>query len=138
MRPPLKLLACAAAIAALAASTGCDSTPARQPRHTLTVELSPDHPMPPVEIGLVSAVHVVLPGPDPGSGLAWEIASNNTSVLEQMGPLSAASGPAGATTSASFYSLRPGKSVLRFFLLRPSEAEAIPAAKCEVTVRVSE
>jgi hypothetical protein len=104
----------------------------------MDVELSPDHPTPPVEIGLVSAVHVVLPGPDPGSGLVWEIASNNTAVLEQMAPLAAAPGPAGPTTSASFYSLRPGKSILRFFLVRPSEAEAIPAAKCEVTVRVVE
>jgi hypothetical protein len=138
MRTALQLLSCAAAIVALAAAPGCDSTPAREPRHTLTVELSPDHETPPVEIGLVSAVHVVLPGPDPASGLVWEITSNNTTVLEQMAPLSTATGPAGTTTSASFYSLRPGKSILRFFLLRPSEAEAIPAAKCEVTVRVSE
>jgi hypothetical protein len=120
------------------ACAGCDSTPARQPRHTLTVELPTDREAPPVEIGLVSAVKVVLPGPDPASGLAWVIASNDTMVLEQMAPLTTAAGPAGPTTSASFYSLRPGKSVLRFFLVLPAETEAIPAARCEVTVRVSE
>jgi len=137
MRSALHFLCGAAAIIALAGA-GCDSTPARQPRHTLTVELPTDREAPPVEMGLVSAVTVVLPGPDPASGLAWEIASNNTTVLEQMAPLTTAAGPAGPTTSASFYSLRPGKSVLRFFLVRPAETEAIPAAKCEVTVRVSE
>ena len=137
MRAPLAFLGVAAALVALAGA-GCDSPPARQPRHTLTVELAAGREAPPVEMGLVSAVTIVLPGPDPSSGLAWEITSNNTTVLEQMAPLSTASGPAGPTTTVSFYSLRPGKSVLRFFLLRPTEAEAIPAAKCEVTVRVSE
>jgi len=132
----LPFLTLAAAVLALAA--GCDSTPAREPRHTLTVELSPGAETPPVEIGLVSAVRVVLPGPEPGSGLVWEITSNNTTVLEQMAPLATATGLAGPMTSASFYSLRPGKSILRFFLLRPNEAESVPAARCEVTVRVSE
>jgi hypothetical protein len=140
MRPKIALLARTAALVALAFAAGCDSTPARQPRHTLTVVLSPGTVTPPVEIGLVSAVKVVLPGPDASSGLVWEIASNNTTVLEQMAPLATDPGSAGAgpTTSASFYSLRPGKSILRFFLVRPSETEAIPAGKCEVTVRVSE
>ncbi len=140
MRTTPPLLARAAAVAILALAAGCDSAPVRQPRQTTTVELSPDHAAAPVEIGLVSAVRVVLPGPEPGSGLIWEIASNNTAVLEQMGPLSAGPGPAGGrvTTSASFYSLKPGRSVLRFFLVHPSEAEAIPAAKCEATVRVVE
>jgi predicted secreted protein len=140
MKPKFSLLARTAAVVAVALAAGCDSTPARQPRHTQTVVLSPDQATPPVEIGLVSAVKVVLPGPDPASGLVWEITSNNTAVLEQMAPLAVEPGSAGAgpTTSASFYSLRPGKSILRFFLLRPSETEAIPAAKCEVIVRVSE
>jgi hypothetical protein len=93
---------------------------------------------PAVEIGLVSAVHIVLPGPDAGSGLVWEITSNNTAVLEQQGPLATETGPGGVTTSTSFYSLRPGKSILKFDLVRPSDMDAIPAAKCEVTVRVVE
>lgn len=138
MRNPLSVLIRASAIAALAVVAGCDSTPARQPKHTTTVKLSPILAAPAVEIGLVSAVHVVLPGPDAGSGLVWEITSNNTAVLEQEGPLATATGPDGVTTSASFYSLRPGKSILRFFLVRPSDTDAIPAAKCEVTVRVVE
>jgi hypothetical protein len=138
MKTLLPVLARAVAIAALAVAAGCDSTPARLPKHTTTVELSPDRAQPAVEIGLVSAVRVVLPGPVAGSGLAWEITSNNAAILEQEGPLVAGPGPAGVTTSTSFYSLRPGKSILRFFLVHPSDADAIPAAKCEVTVRVSE
>jgi len=140
VRTILPLLARAAAIGILALAAGCDSAPVRQPKQTLTVELSPDHATAPVEIGLVSAVRVALPGPEPGSGLIWEIASNNTAVLEQLTPLAAVPGAAGgkATTASSFYSLKPGRSVLRFFLVRPSEAEAIPVAKCEVTVRVVE
>jgi hypothetical protein len=138
MRTTLLTIARLAAVAAVAAVAGCDSTPARQPKHTVTVELSPDHAAPAVELGLVSAVHIVLPGPQPGSGLIWEITSNNTAVLEQMTPLVTDTSGAVVTTSTSFYSLRPGKSILKFFLLRPSDLDAIPAAKCEVTVRVSE
>jgi hypothetical protein len=126
------------AIAALVMIAACDSTPPRQPKHTTTVVLSPVLAHPAVEIGLVSAVHIVLPGPDAGSGLAWEITSNNTTVLEQEGPLTTATGPEGVTTSTTFYSLRPGKSILQFFLVKPSDADAIPAAKCSVTVRIVE
>jgi hypothetical protein len=138
MKSSLIFLSRVIAVAAIAAVSGCDSTPARQPKHTVTVELSPDHPTPAVELGLVSAVHVVLPGPVGGSGLAWEITSNNTAVLEQMTPLATDTSGPSVTTSSSFYSLRPGKSILRFDLVRPSDQDAIPAAKCEVTVRVSE
>jgi hypothetical protein len=138
MKNPFPILVRAAAIAALAFVAACDSTPARQPKHTTTVKLSADLATPAVEIGLVSAVRVVLPGPDVGSGLVWEITSNNTAVLEQEGPLAPVSGPEGVTTSTSFYSLRPGKSILKFDLVRPSDTDAIPAAKCEVTVRVVE
>jgi hypothetical protein len=135
MKKILPTLLCAAA---LALAAGCDSTPPRQPKHTTTVKLLPDLAAPEVEIGLVSAVRVVLPGPETGSGLVWEITSNNTTVLEQEGPLATVTGPEGVTTSTSFYSLRPGKSILKFFLVKPSDTDAIPAARCEVTVRVSE
>jgi hypothetical protein len=135
MKISLPLIACAAGFAAVVLSTGCDSTPDRHPRTTRTVVLSADQVAPDVALGVVSAVQIILP-PGPG-GYAWEISSNNTRVLEQMGPLKA--GPASApTTSVSFYSLKPGRSVLRFVLVRPGEAEAVPAAKCEVTVRVSD
>jgi hypothetical protein len=127
----------AAALLALALAAGCDTTEARHPKTTQVVALSTDKPAPDVDLGLVSAVQVVLPGPDAGSGLAWEIASNNTLVLDQMGPLKATAG-APATTTVSFYALKPGKSVLRFFLVHPSDQDAVPSAKCEVTVRVSE
>jgi hypothetical protein len=138
MKNPFATLSRVVAIAALALIVGCDSTPPRQPRHTTTVVLSPVLATPAVEIGLVSAVHIVLPGPEAGSGLAWEITSNNTTVLEQEGPLLSITGPEGVTTSTSFYSLRPGKSILQFFLVKPSDMDAIPAAKCSVVVRVVE
>jgi predicted secreted protein len=91
---------------------------------------------------LVSAVRVVLPGPEAGAGTAWEVVSNNTRVLEQTGPLKAipSSGAPGsaATTIASFYSLKPGRSVLRFVLVRPNEAESVPLAECNLTVHVND
>lgn len=124
----------------LALAAGCESAPKRQPKATAECALSPGRPAPEVDLGLESAVHVVLPGPDAGSGFVWEIASNNGKVLEQMGPLVAAQGRGGEgpATSVSFYSLKPGKSVLRFVLVQPGQQEAVPAGMCEVTVRVSE
>jgi hypothetical protein len=131
-RPTLLLMA---ALGSLALLAGCDPAPERQPKTTRTLFLRTDQPAPDVELGLVSAIRIVLPGPQPGSGLAWEIASNNTTVLEQMGPMRSEAAPA---TSVSFYALRPGKSVIRFYLLDPKLAEAVPAATCKVTVRVVE
>jgi hypothetical protein len=137
MRPRLRSLSLAAALAALALAPGCDTAPARIPKGTQTVVLSPDQPAPSVTMELISAVRVVLPGPEAGSGLVWEIASNNTRVLEQMGPLRAAQGTT-ATTTVSFYALKPGRSVIRFFLVHPDAAEAVPAASCTLTVHVEE
>jgi hypothetical protein len=91
---------------------------------------------PDVEMGIESAVRIVLPGPEPGSGLAWEIAENNASVLEQMGRPAAVPGGQPATSTVSFYSLKPGRSVLRFVLIRPGQREAEPAAMCGVVVHV--
>ena len=127
----------AAAFLALVLAAGCDTQEVRHPRNTQVVVLSPDQAAPDVALGLVSSVQFVLPGPDAVSGLVWEIASNNNRVLEQMGPLKTTTG-ATTSTSASFYALKPGKSVLRFFLVHPSEKVAVPAAKCEVTVQVRE
>ena len=105
-------------------------------------DFTPDRAAQSVTIPLVSAIRVILPGPEPWTNLAWEIGSNNTRVLDQMGPLkvvpaSAALGSA-QTTAASFYALKPGRSVLRFFLVRPNESEAVPAASCTLTVVVEE
>jgi hypothetical protein len=136
VKAPLSAHLRAACILALALG-GCDSAPVRHPDTTQKVVLSPDDTSPTVEIPIVSAIHVVLPGPDAGSGLIWEIASNNNRILEQMEPLRVVSEPGQATTTeASFYALRPGKSVLRFFLVRPQETEATPAGSYVVTVRV--
>ena len=129
-----------ATLGSLVLLTACDTAPVMEPKTTRTIFLHVDRPSPDVEIGLVSAIRVVLPGPAPGSGLLWEIASNNTRVLEQMGPMKAeaAAEEAGSrpATTVSFYTLKPGRSALRFYLLDPKLAEAVPSATCELTVRV--
>lgn len=139
MKTPPPALALAAGFLAMVLVAACESAPARRPNTTQTIVLTPKDPSPVVEMEIASAIHVVLPGPDAGSGFAWEIASNNSKILEQMGPLKAAPAPGGgATTEVSFYSLRPGKSVLRFFLVRPEEQVAVPAGSYEMIVRVTD
>jgi hypothetical protein len=131
-----------AALALVLALSGCVSAPDRHPKETQKVVLSTDRAAPDIEIEVVSAVEIVLPsGPAGSAGDAWEIASNNVKVLEQMGPMKPeAPGDAFAapTTRVSFYALKPGKSVLRFVLVKPGVAEETPAAQCSVTVRVSD
>ncbi len=120
--------------AALALAAGCESTPERHPRETQRVLLEADKVSPDVPMEVITAVEVVLPpGPAGSEGYVWEITDNNVKVLEQMGPLRQ-----GPPATMTFYALRPGRSVLHFVLVRPGETEATPAAKCEVTVRVSE
>jgi hypothetical protein len=142
MKAPSLSVARAAAFLALVLAAGCDGPPERHPRNTQVVRLSTELAAPAIEMGLVSEIKIVLPGPQAGSDYIWEIASNNNTVLEQEGPLKlvpASGAPdSAATTVASFYSLRPGKSVLRFFLVRPTDADAVPAAHCQVTVRIAE
>jgi hypothetical protein len=131
-----------AALALMVLAYGCDSAPVRQPRTTQKVVLLANQTAPDVEAGVVSAVEIVLsPGPPGSAGYAWEIASNNDKVLEQMGqlkPLPVADGSVAPGATVSFYVLKTGKSVLRFALVRPGEAEAVPAATCAVTVRVTD
>jgi hypothetical protein len=131
----------AAALLAAVLTAGCETAPGRHPRTTTVVVLVPDRPTPDVPVGLVSAVKIVLPGPDPASDYIWVIGSNNNKVLEEMDLMK--TGPAvaprtGVETTLSFYVLKPGKSVLRFFLVRPSDQEAVPKATCHVTIRASE
>ncbi len=136
MKPSPRLLLCAGLAAALLAA-GCDSAPSRSPKTNRTFVLSADQPTPDVEMGLVSAIRVVLPGPAAGSGLSWEIVANNNKVLEQMGGLKASATAApGPATEVSFYSLKPGKSDLLFVLINPAAMEAVPVATCKLTVRV--
>jgi predicted secreted protein len=123
-------------------SYGCDSAPVRQPRTTQKVVLLANQTAPDVEAGVVSSVEIDLPPGPPGSaGYAWEIASNNDKVLEQMGqlkPVPTADTSMAPAATVSFYVLKPGKSVLRFVLVRPGESEAVPEATCAVTVRVTD
>jgi hypothetical protein len=121
-------------LAAALALAGCESAPERHPRETQRVLLEADKVSPDVPVEVINAVEVVLPpGPAGSDGYVWEITDNNVKVLEQMGPLRQ-----GPPATMTFYALRPGRSVLHFVLVRPGEKEATPAAKCEVTVRVSE
>jgi predicted secreted protein len=126
----------------MVAVSGCETAPQRHPRGTQTVALSYDHANPEAPIAVITAVDLVLPPGPPGSaGYVWEITSNNIRVLEQMGPMkpaSTADAHRAPMTSITFYALKPGRSVLRFVLVRPNEVEATPLAKCEVTVRVSD
>ena len=138
MKTARRMVQCSLALLGLALISGCEGTQVRHPKVTQECVLVPGQQAPDVELGVESAVHVVLAGPAAGSGLAWEIALNNSAVLEQMGALRLAQEPGtGApTTAVSFYSLKLGRSVLRFVLIRPNEREAEPAAMCEVTVHV--
>jgi hypothetical protein len=125
--------------AVLLASFGCQSAPVRAPRSTQTLSLEPGKPAE-AQIETVTAVRLVVPGPEPGSGLTWILASNNTRVLEQMGALKAVPAAPGGkpATEISFYALEPGKSVIRLFLVHADEAVATPAASCLATVRVED
>lgn len=136
-RAPLTIPAC---VAALVLAAGCAGAPERHPNSTQVVALSPGHPSPGVEIPVVSAVRVVLPGPEAGSGYVWEIISNNRRVLEQMGPLRPvpATDARAPATTVSFYALEPGRSTIGFVLVHPGEAEAVPAARCSLAVVVDD
>jgi hypothetical protein len=137
MKKTTNLAQGALSILALALLFGCDSVPeGRHPKSTQECVFVVGQPAPDVSIEVENAVHVVLPGPDPASGMVWEMASNNNKVLEQMGPFVAQSGGGASTTSVSFYSLKLGKSILRFVLVHPNQPETVPAAMCELTVRV--
>jgi hypothetical protein len=130
----------AAGVAILVLVAGCESA-VRQPRSTQTVVLDPAQPMPVVDTDVVTNVKVELPGPDPGSGLVWEIVSNNVRILDQttgLKPVADAAPGAKPLISVTFYAKKPGKSLLRFVLVQPNQAESVPISKCSVLVRVND
>jgi hypothetical protein len=141
MKYALTQLVCAAGFAIVVLTSGCDTTPVHQARVNQTLVLSPEGPSPTVDVEVVTNLHVVLPGPEPGSGLIWEILANNTRVLEQTSAIRAVP-PAlpseKSTTTVTFYSLRPGKSTLRFALVHLNEDVATPVAKCTALIRVTD
>jgi hypothetical protein len=141
MKKLLSPLILASGVALMIAMSGCETAPVRHPRETKKVMLSADRANAEVAAEVITAVEFALPpGPQGSVGDAWEITSNNVKVLEQMGPMIPVPGDGvrAPLTLISFYALKPGRSVLRFVLVKPGEAEATPAAKCEVTVRVSD
>jgi len=126
---------------ALLLAAGCDTARTYKPRSLQTVTVSPDRPGPAVEMEVVTGLRVILPRPAPGADLIWEIVSNNTKVLPQTSSLrDDPDGPIGTkgTESVSFYAAHPGRSVVRFVLVRPGDLDAIPTAKCTVTVHVTD
>jgi hypothetical protein len=140
LKAPIPPLLRAAGLALLVLVAGCE-TAVRTPRSTQTVVLDPDQPMPVVEADVVTNVKFELPGPDPASGLVWEIVSNNVRVLDQTSALKPVVDPApGAKprTAVMFYAQKPGKSLVRFVLVQPNQAEAVPVSKCSVLVKVNE
>jgi hypothetical protein len=77
--------------------------------------------------------------PEPAAGFEWVLASNNRRVIDQMGPLKPVAAPApGAGREITFYALEPGRSTVRFFLIRAQETEATPAAVCVAVVDVED
>jgi hypothetical protein len=140
LKAPISSLLCAASLGLLVLAAGCESA-VRQPRSTQTIVLVPDQAMPTIDTDVVTNVRVELPGPDAGSGLIWEIVSNNVRILDQttaLKPVGAGAPGAGPRTFVIFYAKKPGKSLLRFVLVQPNQAEAIPVSKCSVLVRVND
>ena len=131
-----RILACACALAALAFLAGCESAPAHHPKVTRDCVLTPGAPVADVDVGIETAIRVVLPGPQEGSPLAWEIAENNVHVLEQMNRPTKE--PGASSTTVTFYTLKTGRSVLRFVLVDPAQREAVPAAIAGVIIHVRE
>ena len=133
-----------AACAILALAAGClEGIQAGHlhPKIFHDVSLDPAHPNIAIALELGAALRLALPAPAAGSNYVWEIVSNNTKVLEQTTGLragQAANGAGSAPTTVSFYSLKPGKSIVRFALVRPGEPDAVPAGHFEIVVLVSE
>jgi len=127
-------------LAAGMAAGGCASDQAERHAHaTQRLDFSLANPRITYELGLNCELRVTLPPPPPDSGCVWEIVGNNALVLEQQGPLRAGEAVGGGGAGPSvvvFYSLKLGRSVLRFVLVHPKEDEALALARCEATVRV--
>jgi predicted secreted protein len=136
-----KVLALLGVIVTSLVLTGCESRVAYEPKSTSTLVLTPAERGPTTSIDLVTAVKLVLPGPDPASGYAWVLVGNNVIVLGQMDQLTYKpdpSSPAGGTTSIRFYAAKPGRSIVRFVLVRPDDKEAVPVERYSVLVIVKD
>jgi hypothetical protein len=136
MKPNLPFLA-----ACILLSASCVGNPDHShPKHVETVQMKMNQILPDVEVEVVTGIHVILPGPAEGSGLVWEIAADNSRVLEQTSGLKIVPGAngRGPTTEVTFYTLKPGRSRIRFFLVKPNQAETAPIGACETTISVSD
>jgi hypothetical protein len=120
---------------ALALAAGCQGVrEARNPQAVDRAVFVPGKTALEVKLPLAHQLDVVLPDPAPITGYAWEVVANNTRVLEQ--ERSASQGPGGSGRVFSFFALKPGRSLIRFVLVRPEETEAITLAHCEVLVTI--
>jgi hypothetical protein len=119
---------------ALALMGGCQEVhESRHPRARHRAVFAPGKTALVVGMELADELEVVMPDPAPITGYVWEVVANNTRVLEQERQ------PSGRAAGAmfSFFALKPGRSLIRFVLIRPEETEAITLAHCEVLVNVA-
>jgi len=133
-RRPFQIPVACGILALVAACLDQNESDHNHPRYSHDYALTPSHPSAAIAIERGAALRIILPGPPAGSDYAWEIVSNNTHQLEQRTALIVTQAPTGQTTSVGFYSLKLGKSIVRFVLVRPSDRDAIPKGHFEVTV----
>ena len=140
--PSFRVLAACGILGLLAACQNNSESDHLHPKYFHEVALVPQHAVTSVAIERGAGLRLVLPGPPAGTDYVWEIVSNNIRVLEEtVGLRSApASNVPGSvrTTSVTFYSLKPGKSIVRFVLVRASVRDAVPVQHYQITVIVKE
>ena len=128
--------------AAFVAVQGCQTQPSKlaPPKSTITLVLTPDGRTELSTIPLGSSIKIVLPLPAQGSAYSWEILSNNTKVLQQVGPIKADVDAAGHTTSYSveFQAIHtpPNRSMITIAAVRSGASESEPSDLYQVTVGV--
>ena len=131
-----------AALAALLVGLGgCQSAQPLVPKSSQTVALSAAHRTPVVTVPIITEVKFVLPGPTQGSGFNWIVNGNNVKVLAQTKEVTYtpdSNRPDGGSSSATFFGLKPGRSVLRFVLIKSAEQIAEPVDHFTVVVEVKD
>jgi hypothetical protein len=131
-----------AALSALAVGlAGCQSQQAYAPKSSQTVVLTGENRTPLVSLPVITEIKFVLPGPTPGSNYAWEVVGNNIKTLVQTQDLTYTADPKrpdGGFSSVTFYGLKPGRSVLRFVLIKPADRIAEPVDHFTVLVMIKD
>ena len=106
----------------------------RHPKSTASIVMA-GHTQHNVLMSRATGVSFLLPAVPPGSGLSWVLLGNNVKVLEQTsGVVPRSDGSPGF--QCSFYSLKPGRSLVRFGLIDPAADVAVPEGRFEASVTV--